>query len=79
MGKGDVKPIIEEIIRSVDQKLVFAGLSYEEINELNELGVEPKDLDSEIEKLTNEINDLLKEANRLLPKDLLEKKWFYEW
>ncbi len=37
MGKGDVKPIIEEIIRSVDQKLVFAGLSYEEINELNEL------------------------------------------
>lgn len=44
------------------------------INELNELGVDPKDLDSEIEKLTNEMNALLKEANRLLPIDLLEKK-----
>lgn len=44
------------------------------INELNQLGVDPKDLDSEIEKLTNEMNQLLNEANRLLPLDLLEKK-----
>ncbi len=44
------------------------------INELNQLGVDPKDLDSEIEKLTNEMNELLNEANRLLPLDLLEKK-----
>lgn len=44
------------------------------IKELNELGIEPKDLEGEIEKLTLEINGLFKEANQLLPKDLLEKK-----
>jgi hypothetical protein len=37
MGKGDVKPVIEEIIRSVDKNLIFAGLSPEEANELDEL------------------------------------------
>lgn len=44
------------------------------IKDLKELGIEPKDLESEIEKLTLEINSLFKEANELLPKDLLEKK-----
>ena len=37
MGKGDVKPVIEEIIRSVDKNLIFAGLSPEEANEMDEL------------------------------------------
>ena len=37
MGKGDVKSVIEELIRSVDQTLVFAGLSHAEIVELDEL------------------------------------------
>lgn len=44
------------------------------IKELKTLGVEPEDLESEINKLTLEINQLFKEANDLLPKDLLEKK-----
>lgn len=44
------------------------------IKDLNELGIDPKDLESEIDKLTLEINSLFKNANELLPKDLLEKK-----
>lgn len=44
------------------------------IKELKNLGVEPKDLQSEIDKLTLDIERLFKEANELLPKDLLEKK-----
>lgn len=44
------------------------------IKDLKELGVEPIDLEDEINKLTIEINSLFKEANDLLPKDLLEKK-----
>lgn len=44
------------------------------VRELRELGVDPKDLDNEIQKLNDEINNLFKEANELLPKDLLEKK-----
>ncbi|NLW22344.1 MAG: hypothetical protein GXY88_03665 [Tissierellia bacterium] len=44
------------------------------IKELKDLGVNPEDLDEEIDKLTKEINDLFKEASRLLPKDILEKK-----
>lgn len=44
------------------------------IKELKDLGVDPKDLDNEIQKLKVEINVLFKEANELLPKDLLEKK-----
>lgn len=44
------------------------------IRELNELNVNPEDLDHEIERLTKEINLLFKEANELLPKELLEKK-----
>lgn len=43
------------------------------IEELNELGVKPENLNKEIEKLTSEIENLFKEANDLLPKDLLEK------
>lgn len=38
MGKGNVKPIIEEIINSADSdRLLIAGLSREQVNELNEL------------------------------------------
>lgn len=44
------------------------------IKELESLGVEPKDLESEINKLTLDIDNLFREANELLPKDLLEKK-----
>lgn len=44
------------------------------IRELEGLGVEPKDLESEINKLTLDIDKLFREANELLPKDLLEKK-----
>lgn len=44
------------------------------IKDLNELGIDPEDLESEIDKLTLEINSLFKNANELLPKDLLEKK-----
>ena len=43
------------------------------IKELEDLGVNPNDLDKEIEKLTNEIEILFKESNELLPKDILEK------
>lgn len=51
----------------------------DEINkELNELGVKPEDLESEIKKLTSEIENLFIEANSLIPKDLLEKKWTYD-
>lgn len=49
------------------------------IGELKELNVKPEELEEEIQKLTNEINVLFKEANELLPKDLLEKKWFDDW
>ena len=44
------------------------------IKELRDLGIEPKDLENEINKLTSDINNLFKEAKELLPKDLLEKK-----
>ncbi len=44
------------------------------IKELNSLGVDPENLDKEIEKLTSEINELFQKANALLPKDILEKK-----
>lgn len=44
------------------------------IKELKEYGVEPEDLDNEINKLTMEIEGLFKEANELLPKDILEKR-----
>ncbi len=44
------------------------------IKELNDLNVNPQDLESEINKLSSEINRLFIEANELLPKDLLEKK-----
>ena len=44
------------------------------IKELRDLGVDPKDLEDEINKLTSDINNLFKEAKELLPNDLLEKK-----
>lgn len=44
------------------------------IGELKDLGIEPKDLENEINKLTLDIQSLFKEANELLPKDLLENK-----
>lgn len=44
------------------------------IQELNELGVEPEDLEDEIMKLTEVIESLFKEANEMLPTELLEKK-----
>lgn len=45
------------------------------INELNELGVKPEELEAEIMKLAEVIESLFTEANELLPKDILEKKW----
>jgi len=44
------------------------------IKELKELGVNPEDLEKEIDKLAKEIDELFKEANELMPKDILEKK-----
>ena len=44
------------------------------IKELNNLGVNPENLEEEIQTLTSEINDLFNKANALLPKDILEKK-----
>ena len=44
------------------------------IKELNNLGVNPEDLDKEIKVLTNEIDELFLKSNELLPKDILEKK-----
>lgn len=44
------------------------------INELNNLGVNPEDLDKEIKVLTSEIDELFLKSNQLLPKDILEKK-----
>lgn len=44
------------------------------IKELNSLGVNPENLEEEIQKLTSEINDLFNKANALLPRDILEKK-----
>lgn len=46
------------------------------IKELKELGVNPEDLEKEIDKLAKEIDELFKEANELMPKDILEKKWY---
>jgi chromosome segregation ATPase len=44
------------------------------IKELEELGVNPEDLEEEIKNLKGEIDKLFYEANALLPKDILEKK-----
>ena len=46
------------------------------IKELKDLGVNPEDLEEEIKKLKSEIDKLFEEANTLLPKDILEKKWY---
>lgn len=43
------------------------------IRELKTLGVEPADLDKEIELLRVRIEELLKKANEMLPNDLLYK------
>ena len=44
------------------------------IAELKELGIEPHNLESEINTLTSDIQKLFKEANELLPKDLIGNK-----
>lgn len=44
------------------------------IVELKELGIEPKDLENEINTLTLDIKKLFEEANSLLPKDLIGNK-----
>lgn len=44
------------------------------IKELNELGIEPEELEDEIMKLTKIIESLFKEAKDMLPMDLLEEK-----
>lgn len=43
------------------------------IRELKTLGVEPSDLDKEIESLRIKIEELLNKANQMLPNDLLNK------
>lgn len=43
------------------------------IRELKTLGVEPTDLDKEIESLRIKIEELLNKANEMLPNDLLNK------
>lgn len=43
------------------------------IRELNELGVKPEELESEIKNLAGEIERLFKEANELLPDDLIKR------
>ncbi|EOD00211.1 hypothetical protein [Caldisalinibacter kiritimatiensis] len=42
------------------------------INELNDLGVKPEELENEIEKLDQEIRNLIEEANKLLPSEILK-------
>lgn len=44
------------------------------IRELKDLGVNPENLEEEINNLSEEISNLFESANQLLPKDLLEKK-----
>nr|WP_300004528.1 hypothetical protein [Tissierella sp.] len=44
------------------------------IKELDDLGVNPDNLEKEIAKLTDEIDGLFLKSNELLPKDILEKK-----
>ncbi|OPZ86491.1 MAG: hypothetical protein BWY74_03630 [Firmicutes bacterium ADurb.Bin419] len=43
------------------------------LGELNELGVSPEQLDSEINRLKNEIEDLLDRAQKLIPEELIKK------
>ncbi len=43
------------------------------LEDLKQLGVEPENLDSTIEKLKNEIEEMLKEANSLMPRDILDR------
>ena len=44
------------------------------IKELNHLGIEPQNLESEINALTSDIEKLFKKANELLPKDIIGSK-----
>ncbi|CDZ74940.1 Hypothetical protein ING2D1G_0781 [Peptoniphilus sp. ING2-D1G] len=39
------------------------------IEQIKQYGVEPENLNSEIDKLKNEIDDLLDRADKLMPKD----------
>lgn len=43
------------------------------ISELEEYGVNPEELDKEINKLENEISNLFNKANELLPIDILNE------
>ena len=43
------------------------------LKELHQYGIEPENLNDEIEKLKKEIEDGIREANELLPLELLEK------
>ena len=43
------------------------------LEDLKQLGVEPENLDSTIEKLKNEIEEMLKEANSLMPRDIFDR------
>ncbi|RVU54160.1 hypothetical protein [Anaerosphaera multitolerans] len=39
------------------------------INEIQEMGIEPDNLELQIEKLKKEIDSLFEEANKLMPRD----------
>lgn len=41
------------------------------LEEIKSLGIEPEQLDGEIEKLKKEIEDLIEKANELLPMDII--------
>ena len=43
------------------------------LEDLKQLGVQPENLDSTIEKLKKEIEEMLKEANSLMPRDILDR------
>jgi chromosome segregation ATPase len=43
------------------------------LKEIEEMGVKPDDLESEIEKLKNSIEEMINEANNMLPMDLIKE------
>jgi chromosome segregation ATPase len=43
------------------------------LKEIEEMGVKPGELESEIEKLKNDIEEMIKEANNMLPMDLINE------
>lgn len=44
------------------------------LKQLEDLGVDPKNLDNEINKLKKEIEDLLSQAQSMIPRDLIKGK-----